>query len=68
MTHPYLFLTRFSKNSRCCLLAGTAPDFLCPIIGCITSVRPICIISIVHFQLIYIEILSFRNGKESTHE
>jgi hypothetical protein len=61
MTHPYHFLTRFSKNSRCCLLAGTAPDFSCLSSGCITSVRPVCIISIVYFQLVYIE-------KESVHE
>ena len=67
MTHPYLFSTRFSKNSRCCL-AGTAPDFSCLFIICITSVRRVCVISIVHFQLIYIEIFSFRNGKESAHE
>ena len=67
MTHPYLFSTRFSKNSRCCL-AGTAPDSSCLFIICITSVRRVCVISIVHFQLIYIEILSFRNGKESADE
>ena len=67
MTHPYLFSTRFSKNSRCCL-AGTAPDSSCLFIICIASVRRMYVISIVHFQLIYIEVLSFRNGKESADE
>jgi hypothetical protein len=67
MTHPYLFSTRFFKNSRYCL-AGTAPAFSGLFIICITSVRRVCVIFIVHFQLIYIEILSFRNGKESAHE
>ena len=67
MVYPHLFSTGFSKYFRCCL-AGTAPDFSCLFIICITSVRRVCVISIVHFQLIYIEILSFRNGKESADE
>ena len=67
MVHPYLFSTEFSKYFRCCL-AGTAPDFSCLFIIYITSVRRVCIISIVYFQLIYIETLTFRNGKESAHD
>jgi hypothetical protein len=62
MTHPYLFSTRFFKNSRYCL-AGTAPAFSGLFIICITSVRRVCVISIVHFQLIYIEILSFKRKR-----
>jgi len=67
MTYPFLFSTRFSKDSRYCL-AGTVPDFSCLFISCITLVRRVCVISIVYFQLMYIEIFSFRNAKESAHE
>jgi hypothetical protein len=67
MVHPYLFSTGFSKYFRCCL-ARAAHDFSCLFIIYITSVRHVCVISIVHFYLIYIEILSFRNGEQSAHE
>jgi hypothetical protein len=67
MTYPYFFSIQLAKNSRFCL-TGTVPDLPCLFIICITSVRRVCAISIVHSQHMCIEISSFRNAKESTHE
>ena len=67
MTYPYLSSTRFSKNPRFCF-AGTAPDFSCLFIICINLGRRVNVTYIDHYQLIFVEFFSFKNGIESAHE
>jgi hypothetical protein len=52
MSYQYQFPAQFSKNEHCYLL-GTTPNFSC--------------LFIVPFQLTYVELLPFGDGKESAN-
>ena len=64
MSYQYQFPAQFSKNERCYLL-GTTPNFSCLFIVSAILVSNVSFSYIVPFQLTYVELLPFGDGKES---
>ena len=66
MSYQYQFPAQFSKNKRCYLL-GTTPNSSCLFVVLTIFVSNVCFSYIVPFQLTYVELLPFGDGKESAN-
>jgi len=66
MSHQYQFPAQFSKN-ECCYLLGATPNFSCLFIVSAILDSNVSFSYIVPFQLTYVELLPFGDGKESAN-
>lgn len=66
MSYQYQFPTQFSKNERCYLLE-TTPNFSCLFIVSAILDSNVSFGYIAPFQLTYVELLPFGDGKESAN-